>query len=191
MNKFARSPNKWIGACDRLLASLIHTCITQMITDNIIMWETRLSIVVWVFIPRLSFFLETLKTLNQLREECIVSFGSRTFVSISWMCKKQTSVSHSSTESEAISFHACLRMDGLPALDLWSVVIEVFRSSNSSKTPTNPATGNCSRNHKYKTRHMGNRDVDQLSHVDYLTHKRIGNPSSKNQCKRSIDVTKV
>ena len=30
-------------------------------------------------------------------------FGSHTFVPISWMCKKQTSVSHSSTESEIIS----------------------------------------------------------------------------------------
>ena len=30
-------------------------------------------------------------------------FGSHTFVPISWMCKKQTSVTHSSTESEIIS----------------------------------------------------------------------------------------
>ena len=33
-------------------------------------------------------------------------FGSRTFVPISWMCKKQTSVSHISTESEIISLDA-------------------------------------------------------------------------------------
>ena len=45
-------------------------------------------------------------------------FGSHTFVPISWMCKKQTSVSHSSTESEIISLDAGLRMDGIPALDL-------------------------------------------------------------------------
>ena len=32
-------------------------------------------------------------------------FGSHTFVPISWMCKKQTSVSHSSTESEIISLN--------------------------------------------------------------------------------------
>ena len=32
--------------------------------------------------------------------------GSQTFVPISWMCKKQTSVSHSSTESEIISLDA-------------------------------------------------------------------------------------
>ena len=46
-------------------------------------------------------------------------FGSHTFVPISWMCKKQTSVSHSSTEAEVISLDAVLRMDGIPALDLW------------------------------------------------------------------------
>ena len=36
-------------------------------------------------------------------------FGSRTFVPVSWMCKKQTSVSHSSTESGIISLDAGLR----------------------------------------------------------------------------------
>ena len=45
------------------------------------------------------------------------------------MCKKQTSVSHSSTDAEIISLDAGLRMDGIPALDLWDMVIEVFHSS--------------------------------------------------------------
>ena len=54
--------------------------------------------------------------------------GSRTFVPISWMCKKQTSVSHSSTEAEIISLDGGLRMDCIPALDLWDLVIEVFHS---------------------------------------------------------------
>ena len=48
-------------------------------------------------------------------------FGSHTFVPISWMCKKQTSVSHSSTEAEIISLDAGLRMDSLLALDLWDL----------------------------------------------------------------------
>ena len=52
-------------------------------------------------------------------------FGSHTFVPISWMCKKQTSVSHSSTEAEIISLDAGLRMDGIPALTLWDLVIEM------------------------------------------------------------------
>ena len=45
-------------------------------------------------------------------------FGSQTFVQISSMFKKQTAVSHSSTESEVISLDAGLRMDGMPAHDL-------------------------------------------------------------------------
>ena len=43
-------------------------------------------------------------------------FGSHTFVPISGMCKKQTSVSHSSTESEIISLDTGLRLDGILAL---------------------------------------------------------------------------
>ena len=42
------------------------------------------------------------------------------------MCKKQTSVSHSSTESEIISLDAGLRLDGIPALDLWDLIVLVL-----------------------------------------------------------------
>ena len=45
------------------------------------------------------------------------------------MRKKQTSVSYSSTESAVISLNDGLRMDGLPALDLWDTVIEVVRAA--------------------------------------------------------------
>ena len=63
-------------------------------------------------------------------------FGSQTFVPVSWMCKKQTSFSHSSTEAEIISLVSGLRMDGIPALDLWDSVIEVFHSPpNRSNKP--------------------------------------------------------
>ena len=51
--------------------------------------------------------------------------GRHKFVPISWISTKQTSVSHSSTESEIISLDAGLRMDCIPVLDLWDLVIEV------------------------------------------------------------------
>ena len=53
-------------------------------------------------------------------------FGSHTFVPICWMCKKQTAVSHSSTESEIISLDTGLRLDGLPALELWDLIVSVL-----------------------------------------------------------------
>ena len=59
-------------------------------------------------------------------------FGSRTFVPISWMCKKQTSVSHSSTESEIISLDAGSRLDGIPALDLWDLIVLVLGSTTQN-----------------------------------------------------------
>ena len=57
------------------------------------------------------------------------------------MCKKQTSVSHSSTESEIISLETGLRLDGLPALELWDLIVSVFGSvsqvSDRSGQPDN------------------------------------------------------
>ena len=44
------------------------------------------------------------------------------------MCKKQTAVSHSSTESEIISLDTGLRLDGLLALELWDLIVSVFGS---------------------------------------------------------------
>ncbi len=45
---------------------------------------------------------------------CLV--GPSIFVPISWICKKQTSVSHSSSEAEVVALDAVLRMEGIPAL---------------------------------------------------------------------------
>ena len=45
------------------------------------------------------------------------------------MFKKQTAVSHRSTESEVVSLVAGLRMDGITALDLWDLVIDVLQAS--------------------------------------------------------------
>ena len=50
-------------------------------------------------------------------------FGSHTFVQRSWMCKKQTSIFHSSTESEIISLDTGLTLDGLLVLELWDLIV--------------------------------------------------------------------
>ena len=56
-----------------------------------------------------------------LLEMCIgvlCVFGSRAFVPISLMCKKQAAVSQSSAKSEILSLDAGLRTEGTPALQL-------------------------------------------------------------------------
>ena len=87
-------------------------------------------------------------------------FGSHTFVPISWMCKKQTVVSHSSTESEIISLDIGLRLDGLPALELWELIVSVLgnvsRVSDRSGQPDNDV---------YK-RHKSQKKIDVMEDID-------------------------
>ena len=82
------------------------------------MWETQHNSAGLEYFKTL-ILLEISKTQNQHQVDFCAFSGSHTFVPISWMCKKQTSVSHSSTEAEIISLDAGLRMDGIPALTLW------------------------------------------------------------------------
>eukprot|EP00973_Karenia_brevis_P016105 2202278-Karenia_brevis.AAC.1 len=42
------------------------------------------------------------------------------------MCKKQGPDSHSSSEAEVRALDTGLRIDGIPALDLWEDVIDTF-----------------------------------------------------------------
>ena len=62
--------------------------------------------------------------------------GPRTFVPLSWICKKQGDVSHSSTEAEIIALDTMMRLEGLPALSLWSQLVDSFtgRSVSSERT---------------------------------------------------------
>ena len=86
-------------------------------------------------------------------------FGSHTFVPISCMCKKQTAVSHSSTESEIISLDTGLRLDGLP-LELWDLIVSVFGSvsqiSDRSGQPDNDV-------HKH---HKSQRRINVIENID-------------------------
>ena len=87
-------------------------------------------------------------------------FGSHTFVPISWMCKKQTSVSHSSTESEIISLDTGLRMDGLPALELWDLIVSVLGNvSHVSDGSGQPESDD----HKH---HKSHKKIDVVKAID-------------------------
>ena len=135
VNKLARAVTKRTKACDKRLARLIsyihHTCeYRQYCHVGNTAKQCR-----WGLFQDSDFagdFEDSKSTSGGL----MCMFGSHTFVPTSWMCRKQTSVSHSSTEAEVISLDAGLRMDGIPALDLWDWVIEVFYSSTNQTNKT-------------------------------------------------------
>ena len=117
VNKLARSITKWTKACDKRLNRLIsyihHTCeYRQYCHLGNTVKQCRLGLF------QDSDFAQNLEDSKSTSGGTLCIFGSHTFVPMSWMCKKQTSVSHSSTESEIVSLDTGLRLDGLPALEL-------------------------------------------------------------------------
>ena len=59
--------------------------------------------------------------------------GPNTFVPLTWICKKQIAVSHSSSEAEIIALDDGYRLEGAPALQLWEEVIQVFNNLMEKK----------------------------------------------------------
>ena len=125
VNKLARSITKWTKSSDKRLNRLIsyihHTCDYR---QNCHVGNTAKQCRLGLFQD--SDFAGDLEDSKSTSGGTLCVFGSHTFVPISWMCNKQTSVSHSSTESEIISLDAGLRLDGILALDLWNLIVSVL-----------------------------------------------------------------
>ena len=132
--KLARSITKWTKACDKRLSRFIsyihHTCEYKQYCYVGTAEQCRLGLF------QDSDFAGDLEDSKSTSGGTLCIFGSHTFVPISWMCKKQTSDSHSSTESEIISLDAGLRLDGLLALELWDLTVSVL--GNMTQTTERP-----------------------------------------------------
>ena len=76
------------------------------------------------------------------------------------MCKKQTAVFHSSTESEIMTLDTGLRLDGLPALEFWDLIVSVLgnvsRVSDRSGQPDNDV-------HKH---HKSQKRINVMENID-------------------------
>ena len=135
VNKLARSITKWTKACDKRLNRLIsYFHHTSEYKQYCYVGNTAKQCRLGLFQD--SDFEGDLEDSKSTSGGTLCIFGSHTFVPISWMCKKQTSVSHSSTESEIISLDAGLRSDGIPALELWDLIVSVL--GDTIQTPERP-----------------------------------------------------
>ena len=140
VNRFARSITKWTKACDKRLNRFIsyihHTCGYRHYCH---VGNTAKQCRLGLFQD--SDFAGDLEDSKSTSGATLCVFGSHTFVPIEWTCKKQTAVSHSSTESEIISLDIGLRLDGLLALELWDIIVSVFGSvsqiSDRTRQPVN------------------------------------------------------
>ena len=162
VNKLARSITKWTKACDKRLSRLIsyihHTCdYKQYCHVGNTAKQCRLGLF------QDSDFAGDLEDSKSTSGGTLCIFGSHTIVPISWMCKKQTSVSHSSTESEIIFLDAGLRLDGIPALDLWDLIVAVLHGNTHQN---DQVRGDKSESPTRKKIHG---KIDDLDNVDFIS----------------------
>ena len=163
VNKLARAATKWIRAFDKRwarLISYIHRWIWAIWScgKHCATMQTGTGSGLW-------FWRRTWRLKIDLRRILCI-FGSHTFVPMSWMCKKQTSVSHSSTESEIVSLDAGLRMDGIPALDLWDLFSDVLHSSsNQPEKPIEKVQGNLLHDTPWR-KHTNSQTMTQFQYND-------------------------
>ena len=173
VNKLARSITKWTKACDKRLNRLIsyihHICeYKQYCHVGNTAKQCRLRLF------QDSDFAGDHEDSKSTSSRTLSIFGSHTFVPISWTCQKQTSVSHNSTESEIISLDAGLKLNGIPALDLWDLIIEVLHGNTyqSSQERTDPCTNPRevrAAPHKLQMRKKSHGMIDDLDKVDFIS----------------------
>lgn len=125
VNMLAREVTRWTAACDRRLRRSISWMHHSGAHMQICYVGDKPSDCNLVRVSDAS-FAGDLKDSKSTSGGVLCLVDPNTYVPINWLCKKQTAVSHSTSESEVIALDAGVRMEGLPALLLSDLVIEVF-----------------------------------------------------------------
>ena len=161
VNKLARSITKWTKACDirlnRLISYILHTCECKQYCH---LCNTAKQCRLGLFQD--SDFAGDLEDSKSTSGGTLYVFGSHTFVPISWMCKKQTSVSHSSTESEIISLDTGLRLDGLLALEFLDPIVSVLGNVSRVSDRSGKPESDVHKSHKPHKKIDVMKDIDAV-----------------------------
>ena len=113
---------------------------------------------------------EMLRTQN-LRQVCAFLEAIRLFQSVGCV-RNKLQVRTFSTESEIISLDAGLRLDGIPALDSWDLIVAVLGKTNENRIERwDPLLNEhkvCSPPHTIHKRMQSQRVINDMYNVDFL-----------------------
>ena len=97
--------------------------------------------------------------------------GPQSFSLLGWGSRKQTCASHSSAEAEIVAAAEALRLEGIPAFDLWSKILG--REPQLTMYEDNQATTRITQTGKYpKLRHVQRVHGVNISWLHDLLKKR-------------------
>ena len=109
VNQLARAITKWNKACDKRLERLVaYINNTKDYVQHCYIGDTPDDILLGLFCD--ASFAGDLGDSKSTTGGLLCLFGPNSFVPITWICKKQAAVSHSSTEAEIIALDATLRI---------------------------------------------------------------------------------
>jgi hypothetical protein len=115
VNTLAREVTRWNAACDKRLLRLIsYLNSTQDWVQVCFVGDKAEDCKIALFTD--ASFAGDLRDSKSTTGAYLCLVGPNTFVPITWLCKKQGAVSHSSSEAEVIALDAGVRMEGIPAL---------------------------------------------------------------------------
>ena len=134
VNMLAREVTRWTVACDRRLLRLIQY-MHQTVEHSQVCFVGDSPSDCWLTLFSDASFAGDLRDSKSTSGGFLCLVGPNTFVPITWICKKQVAVSHSTAEAEVISLDAGMRLEGIPALTFWSLVIDVFDPPKVPKKP--------------------------------------------------------
>ena len=139
VNSLAREVTKWSAACDQRLFRLIcYLHCTKKWVQAAWIGDKIEDCYLACFCD--ASFAGDLRDSKSTTGALLCLVGPQTFVPITWICKKQGAVSHSSSEAEVIALDSAVRMEGIPCLDLWEMVVSVLgnpkNGSRGAEKPT-------------------------------------------------------
>ena len=161
VNTLAREVTRWTIACDKRLLRLIsYLHFYKEYVQTCFVGDRPEECWIAMFVD--ASFAGDLQDSKSTSGMYLCLVGPNTFVPVSWLCKKQGAVSHSSTESEVISLESSLRQEGLPALMLWEIVVQTFRRPQGQRVEQNKNI------YKPVIRSADEAMYDCLANVDYV-----------------------
>jgi len=137
INNLARKVTKWDVSCDKRLHRLIsymhhHGDLVQLNWVGDKPEDCKIALFVDAS------FAGEIEDSKSTTGAILVLIGPNTFVPLFWLCKKQGAVSHSSSEAEVIALEAALRTEGIPALNLWEEILEMFSKDKNVGSDSKP-----------------------------------------------------
>lgn len=175
VNPLAREVTRWTVACDRRVHRLI--CLIHVNKHSVIKsWiGTKASECKVMLFCDVSFAGDLGD--SESTPGCVLCLvGTRTFRPITWICKNQGAISHSSAQAQIIALDTGLRLEGLPAMILWDLIIIVVEplETNSTTNFQSPQT-----NARVTTQHLLPLQTKELLNVGYV-HTDVAELSSVN-----------